>query len=278
MSESHTTDVALVTGASSGIGKSTVLRLLEAGMTVYAGARRVEKMQDLAEAGAHPLFLDMTDEATLQAAVDTITAAHGPVTVLVNNAGYGSYGAVEDVPLDEARRQFEVNMFGLARLTQMVLPGMRTTGRGRVINISSMGGRMYTPLGAWYHATKHALEGFSDCLRLELRSFGIHVSIVEPGAIRSEWDGIAADSADRMSGAGAYAAYTANVTRTMRSVYEKGRPSSPELVAGTIVRAATARRPRTRYVTGRNARTLLTLRHWLSDRGFDRLVRMAYRI
>lgn len=275
-SENGTARVALVTGASSGIGKATVRELLGRGMVVYAAARRVERMEDLEREGATALRLDITDEGSVRAAVDTIAERSGAVDVLVNNAGYGSYGAVEDVPIEEARRQLDVNLFGLARLTQYALPGMRAAGRGRIINISSMGGKIYTPLGAWYHAAKYGLEGFSDCLRLEVRQFGIDVSVIEPGAIESEWGAIAADSAEKRSGSGPYAEFTSRTAKTMREAYAAGRPSPPEVVARTIAKAGTARRPRTRYAVGKNARTLLFLRRWLSDRGFDRLVRTAY--
>ena len=162
---------ALVTGASSGIGESTVELLLSAGATVYAAARRVEKMSDLEKAGAHLIKMDVTDEASMVAGINSILEKEGSIDILVNNAGYGSYGAIEDVPIDEARRQFEVNIFGLARLTQLVLPGMRQNRYGKIVNISSMGGKIYTSFGGWYHATKHALEGFSDCLRLETEPF-----------------------------------------------------------------------------------------------------------
>lgn len=271
------TKIALVTGASSGIGKATVREFLRRGITVYAAARRLEKMEDLKQEGARPIRLDVTDEASLEEAVRAITAEAGPVSYLVNNAGYGAYGAVEDVEMSEARRQFDVNIFGLAALTQAVLPAMREQRFGRIINISSIGGKIYTPLGAWYHATKHALEGFSDALRLEVRQFGIDVVVVEPGAIQSEWEGIAADSAQRISGSGAYADFTEKTVRRMKSVYDSGgKPSPPEVVARTIVGAALAGRPRTRYATGRNARMLLFLRRVLSDRMFDGVVRMVY--
>jgi len=164
--------VALVTGASSGIGKETVKKLLEAGYTVYAAARRVEKMNDLADLGASILKMDVTDRVSIEAGVTNILYGERSIDVLVNNAGYGSYGAIEDVPLEEVRRQFEVNIFGLARLTQLVLPGMREKRFGKIVNVSSMGGKIYTPFGGWYHATKHALEGLSDSLRLETAPFG----------------------------------------------------------------------------------------------------------
>ena len=172
--------VVLLTGASSGIGYDVAPLLVRYGYTVYGAARRVEKIEELASEGVKALSLDVTDEASMEAAVQQIIDAEGRIDVLINNAGYGSYGAIEDVPIDEARRQFEVNLFGLARLTQLVLPHMRAQGRGRILNISSMAGRITMPLGAWYHATKYALEAFSDALRMEAEEFGIDVVIIEP--------------------------------------------------------------------------------------------------
>ena len=184
-----TARVALVTGGSSGIGEATARRLKAAGFEVYAVARRVEMMQPLTEAGVHVFGMDLTDDASMVAGIDRIIAEQGRLDVLVNNAGYGSYGAVEDVPIDEARRQFEVNVFGLARLTQLALPHMRRDGsdplerRARIVNISSIGGKFYEPLGAWYHATKFAVEGFSDSLRMELAPHGVRVNSLHPGRI-----------------------------------------------------------------------------------------------
>ncbi len=270
--------VALVTGASSGIGKATVEALLTAGATVYAAARRVERMRDLEERGAKVVRLDVTDPASIQEALARVREQDGGVDILVNNAGYGSYGAVEDVPLEEARRQFEVNVFGLAELTRAALPGMREKGYGKVVNISSMGGKIYTPLGAWYHATKHALEGLSDSMRFELRPFGVDVIIVEPGIIRSEWGGIARESALRFSGESAYGDMTRKVTEVMEGAYTPRSSSPPEVVAQTVLRAVTARRPRTRYATGKMARLLMTTRALLPDRVVDRLVAGSYGI
>jgi NADP-dependent 3-hydroxy acid dehydrogenase YdfG len=173
--------VILVTGASSGIGKDTAKTLINAGHTVYAAARRVEKMNDLKDMGGIPIKMDITNDAEVQAAVDQILDEQQTIDVLINNAGYAIYGAVEDTTIEDAKRQFDVNIFGLASITQKVLPTMRKNKKGKIINVSSMGGKMYTPLGAWYHATKHALEGWSDCLRLELKEFGIDVVIIEPG-------------------------------------------------------------------------------------------------
>src|SRR6188472_1147410 len=196
--------VALVTGASSGIGEETARLLHEAGFTTYAVARRVDRMAALADAGVHTFAMDVTDDASMVAGINRIVVDNGRIDVLVNNAGYGSYGAVEDVPIDEARRQFEVNVFGLARLTQLVTPTMREQGAGRIINVSSIGGKFYEPLGAWYHATKFAVEGFSDSLRLELAPFGIQVVIIEPGPIVTEWNSISRDALVESSAGTAY--------------------------------------------------------------------------
>ena len=186
--------VALVTGASSGIGESIAIHLAATGWTVYAVARRVERMEALESRGIVTFAMDVTDDASMVAGIDRIITEQGQIDALVNNAGYGSYGPVEHVPIDEARRQFEVNVFGLGRLTQLVIPHMRTRRLGRIVNISSIGGKIYEPLGAWYHATKFAVEGFSDSLRVELRPFGIDVVIVHPAGIITEWNEIARNS------------------------------------------------------------------------------------
>ena len=191
--------VILLTGASSGIGYNTAKDLAAAGHTVYGAARRVEKLEELRPFGIIPLQLDITDEDSIKKAVETIITKQGRIDVLVNNAGYGFYGAIEDVTLDEARNQFEVNLFGLARLTQLVLPQMRAQRSGRIINVSSMGGRLTTFMGAWYHATKYALEAFSDALRMEVAEFGIDVVIIEPGGIKTPWGLIAADHLEESS-------------------------------------------------------------------------------
>ena len=181
-----TSRVVLVTGASSGIGEATATQMAAAGFTVYGAARRVDRIAQLP--GVIPIAMDVTDEDQVSAAVQRIIDEQGSLDILVNNAGYAQYGPVEDISIDAARRQFDVNIFGLARLTQLVIPHMRAQGKGTIVNISSMGGRIYTPMGAWYHATKHALEGWSDCLRVELAPQGIEVIIVEPGGIASEFN------------------------------------------------------------------------------------------
>ena len=251
---------ALVTGASAGIGEATARALLAAGYQVFAGARRLDRMASLAAAGATLLKLDLTDDASIVAAVEAIKGSTGRIDVLVNNAGYGSYGALEDVPLEEARRQFEVNVFGLARLCQLALPIMRAQKSGKIVNVTSIGGKIWEPLGSWYHATKFAVEGLSDCLRVEVARFGVDVVVIEPGAIRTEWAGIAREGLLQMSGSTAYAEQAKRHARMLATAETSNLASPPEVVAETIVRAVRASRPKTRYATGGGARTILLLR------------------
>jgi NAD(P)-dependent dehydrogenase (short-subunit alcohol dehydrogenase family) len=266
-----TSKVALVTGASSGIGEATALKLRELGYTVYGAARRVERMKELADNGVRLLSMDVTDDGSLRTGVERIISQSGRIDVLVNNAGYGSYGALEDVPLSEARYQFEVNVFGAVRLIQLVLPQMRLQRSGTIVNISSMGGRIHTPLGGWYHGTKFALEALSDCLRLETKPFGIDVVVIEPGSIRTEWGGIAADALRKVSGTGPYRRQAEDMAKSMDSE----RSSPPSVVADAVAKAVTARRPRTRYLVGFAARPLVTLRRLLPDRAFDAVIKRA---
>jgi NAD(P)-dependent dehydrogenase (short-subunit alcohol dehydrogenase family) len=264
---------ALVTGASSGIGEAIARRLLADNYRVYAGARRTERMASLGEAGAKLLALDVANEASMSAAIQAIVSDAGRLDVLVNNAGYGSYGALEEVPLEEGRRQFEVNVFGLARLTQLALPIMRAQGAGKIVNITSIGGKIHEPFGGWYHATKFAVEGMSDCLRMELAPFGIDVIVIEPGAIKTEWNTIARDNLLKYSGQGAYAQGAQAHARMLAAADDGPQPSPPDVVAKTVARALAARRPHTRYATGAGAVPILTLRWLLSDRLFDRVMR-----
>lgn len=268
---------ALVTGASSGIGKAVAERLLKEGFTVYVAARRVEQMAALEQAGAIALKMDITMEDDVQAVVQRIAADHEGLDVLVNNAGFGLYGAIEDVAIDDARYQFEVNLFGLARLTQLLLPGMReraaTSKAGRIFNISSVGGKIYTPLGGWYHATKHALEGFSDSLRMELEPHGIDVVIIEPGLILTEFGDHIADPVLERSGKGAYAELAEGMAASVRAAYEKGDGSPPSVIADVIAKAVAAGKPKTRYAAGKMAKMLLRSRALMSDRMFDGVVR-----
>src|SRR5271168_777318 len=227
--------IALVTGASAGIGEATARALLAAGYKVFAGARRLDRMAGLAAAGATLLKLDVTDDASMVGAIEAIKTGAGRLDVLVNNAGYGSYGALEDVPLDEARRQFDVNVFGLARLCQLVLPSMREHLSGRIVNVSSIGGEFGEPFGSWYHATKFALEGLSDSLRMELHTFGIDVVVIQPGAILTEWNSIARDGLMKYSGNGAYRDGVRSHIKMMASADQGSMPSPPSVVAKTIV-------------------------------------------
>jgi NAD(P)-dependent dehydrogenase (short-subunit alcohol dehydrogenase family) len=269
--------IVLITGASSGIGEETVKRLMMAGYTVYAAARRLDRMKTLAAAGARLMAVDVTDDGSMTAAVETVMREAGRIDVLINNAGYGSYGALEDVPPEEARRQFDVNIFGLARLTQLVLPAMRAQRSGRIINISSIGGTFGEPFGCWYHATKFAVEGLSDSLRMELYPFGIDVVVIQPGATHSEWAKIAHDSLIKYSGDGPYSKAAAAHAKMMEAGHQGSIPAQPGVVAKTIVRAVQSRNPKTRYATGGLAGTMLFMRRVLSDRAFDAMFRMIQR-
>lgn len=266
----------LVTGASSGMGKDYALRLLKEGMTVYAAARSVDKMADLAEAGAIVLPMDISKDADIVATVETINKGHGGVDVLINNAGFGKYGPMEETPIDAARYQFEVNLFGLSRLTQLLIPAMRDQGKGLILNVSSMGGQIYTPLGSWYHATKHAVEAWSDCLRLEMAGFGIDVVILQPGIIKT---GFADGMEQNFDGdeSGPYGEMIANSKNAARSAYDRGTGSPVSVVSDTVVRIIGSGRPRTRYIVGATARPLMSLNRFLPTRWYDALILRAVR-
>ncbi|MET8430903.1 oxidoreductase [Nocardia sp. NPDC004860] len=268
-----TTKTALVTGASSGIGEATARKLADLGYTVYGAARRIDRLQKLADHAVRPLAMDVTDDASMTAGIARIIGETGRIDVLVNNAGYGSYGAIEDVPLDEARYQFEVNVFGAARLAQLVLPHMREQRSGTIVNITSMGGKIYTPLGGWYHGTKFALEGLSDCLRLEAQPFGVNVVVIEPGGIATEWGGIAANNLRKVSGDTAYASQAQAVATLLSSEANARRNSPPQVIADAIGKAVTARRPKTRYTVGFGARPLIFVKWLLPDRAFDAIIK-----
>jgi NAD(P)-dependent dehydrogenase (short-subunit alcohol dehydrogenase family) len=265
--------VVLITGCSSGIGKATAKRLVSRGHQVVATARRVEDLVELKAAGCEVLPLDVTDEASMVAAVRAVEAKHGAVGVLVNNAGYSQSGAIEAVPLEKVRRQFETNVFGLVRLTQLVLPGMRRQGFGRIINLSSMGGKLTFPGGGYYHATKHALEALSDALRFEVQGFGIKVVLVEPGLIRSGFSEAAVGSMERSEDVAVYDTFHEAVAKATKESYEKGPlarlAGTPDDVAAVIERAITSSSPRARYTVSASATVLLTQRKMLSDRVWD---------
>jgi NAD(P)-dependent dehydrogenase (short-subunit alcohol dehydrogenase family) len=270
----------LVTGCSSGIGRATALRLSAHGLPVYATARRLEAIEDLAAKGCQPLRLDVCDEASMRSAVETVEARHGAVGVLVNNAGYGLAGAVEELPLDEVRRQFETNLFGPLRLTQLVLPAMRRQRRGRIINVSSVGGRLTTPGNGAYHASKHALEALSDALRFELRGFGIAVIVVEPGAIATRWvetavRGMTAHSAP----AGPYAELDRRVGDRLRGAHEgllRLAAGQPDDVARVIEQAVSSPAPRSRYVVPAVSGLFVAFRRAAPDRLWDWFMRRMY--
>src|SRR5262245_22439568 len=270
----------LITGCSTGIGRSTAEHLARRGWTVYATARRPESIQDIASAGCRVLALDVCDEGSMQAAVQAVERADGAVGVLINNAGYGQEGAFESTPMEDVRRQFETNVFGLIRLTQLVLPGMRRQGWGKIVNLSSMGGRLTLPGGAFYHATKHAVESLSDALRFEVQGFGVDVVVIEPGPIKTRFGDTAIHSIGTPAAADdAYAAFNAAVAAKINEAYEGPMArfaAGPEAVAQVIERAITASRPATRYTVTAAARMLLGLRRMLSDRAFDAFLRTQY--
>jgi NAD(P)-dependent dehydrogenase (short-subunit alcohol dehydrogenase family) len=274
-------EAVLITGCSTGIGRATAKYLAERGHTVYATARRIESIQDLEEHGCKLLQLDVTDEESMRRAVEAVEAQEGAVGALVNNAGYSLSGAIESVSMDEVRRQFETNVFGLIRMCQLVLPGMRRQRHGRIVNVSSMGGKVTFPGGGIYHATKFAVEGVSDVLRWEVKGFGIGVSIIEPGLIKTEF-GHAAVSAldDATPDEGPYAKFNAEVSATTEGAYTG--PASriaaePEAVSRAIHKAIARRRPRPRYVITLGARAMIAMRRLLPDRGWDAMMASQFK-
>jgi NAD(P)-dependent dehydrogenase (short-subunit alcohol dehydrogenase family) len=271
----------LITGCSSGIGRATALRLAGAGWTVYATARRPETLTELAAAGARTLALDVTDEQSMQAAVAEIEAAEGAVGVLVNNAGYSQSGAIETVPLEAVRRQFETNVFGLVRLTQLVLPKMRAQRWGKIVNVGSMGGRLSFPGGGHYHATKHALEAISDAMRFELRGFGIDVILLEPGLITTEFGEAATASMAEVELAGEdpYAKFNTTVGAVTKGAYEgpmKALGGGPDRVAKVIERALKRRRPPARITITPSAKVTIGMRRLMPDRLWDAAMRAQF--
>jgi len=260
--------VILITGASSGMGKETAKQLITEGHKVYTAARRIDDMNDLKKLGGFPIQMDITNEEDIESVVNTIIQNEGKIDVLWNNAGYGLYGAVEDISIMDAKNQFEVNLFGLASITQKVIPYMRKAKSGTIINTSSMGGKMYTPLGAWYHATKHALEGWSDCLRLELSSFNIKVVILEPGLIESGFADITTGQMVRNSGKGAYAKIVDAILKAGGSL----KMSQGSVIAKAVSKIVQDKNPKTRYLVGSMAKPLVWMRVYLGDRLFDSIM------
>lgn len=260
----------LITGASSGIGKATAIHLAQNGYNVYGAARRAEKLQELKKVGIKPITLDITNDQSIVRCVNHILEESGRIDILVNSAGLGSYGALEDVSMEEARNQMEINLFGATRLIQLVLPDMRKNQYGKIVNISSIGGKVGLPMGSWYHASKFAIEGLSDCLRNEVRQFGIDVIVIEPGGTKSEMVEIGGKDLIRVSGKTVYA----NLAQSLDKMYaaiEKSA-SEPVVIAELIRKGIEARKPKTRYIGGTMAKPMLFMRRMLSDRLFDKML------
>jgi short-subunit dehydrogenase len=267
--------VALVTGASSGIGEATAIELQKNGYQVYAAARRVDRMDHLKEMGIHTISLDVTDDNSMRSVVTKIEKDEGMIDVLINNAGYGSYGALEDVPMSEARRQIDVNVFGLARMSQLVIPKMREAKRGAIINISSVGGKLGESFGAWYHTAKFAVEGLSDSLAIELKPFNIRVITIEPGAIKTEWAKISAENLIKSSGHGNYSKLANKKADRMNKFNDNKFASDPSVVAKKIVKVLSIDKPKFRYAVGGGAKSLMLIRKITSDKMFYRILNRA---
>lgn len=270
--------IALVTVATSGIGKSTALKLRKKGFVVYGAARREDRLRELERDGVRTLRMDVTDEDSMRDGINTIIDDAGRIDVLINCAGYGVVGAIEDVDPEDARRQFEVNVFGPMALVRLVAPYMREQGYGRIVNVSSIAGKAPAPLGGWYHGSKFALEGLSDCLRLELEPWGIDVSVVEPGPVKTEWPHIAQESLEKTSEGGPYANMAHAVAESVEFKHRPGMVSRPGTVARVVVKAATTERPRTRYAVGPLAKLTVLLRRLLPDRAVDFFIRKSYKL
>ncbi len=278
MPDEHRSEAVLITGCSTGIGRATAERLARAGHTVYASARELDSIAELEAHGCRLLQLDVTDHASMEAAVATVVEQEGAVGVLVNNAGYSQSGAVESVPMDEVRRQFETNVFGLVEMCKLALPGMRGQGWGRIINLSSMGGRLVFPGGGYYHASKYAVEALSDALRFEVKGFGIAVVLIEPGLIKTEFGTAAVGSLAPAGADGPYAHFNSAVGATTAGAYDGGGMArlgaGPDAVAKAIERAI--KRPRARIPVTASARIMIGLRRLMPDAVWDRSMRSNF--
>jgi len=264
--------VVLITGASSGIGKETALSLIKEGHIVYGVARRLEMMQDIIQAGGHAIKMDILKEKNIDEVVNQIIKEQKRIDILINNAGYGLWGAVETISIAEAKRQFDVNIFGLAYLTKKIIPLMRKQKSGKIINMSSMGGKVYTPFGAWYHATKYALEGWSDCLRIELKSFGIDVILIEPGVIKTEFQDVMMDSTVERSIGTPYEKKLKALEKATQEMYERGIGSPPSTITKLIVKAINSHHPKRRYVGGLFAKPMLFIKKWFGDKMYEKAI------
>ncbi len=264
--------VILITGASSGIGKDTALSLIKHGHVVYGAARRLEMMQDIIQAGGHAIKMDILKDRNIDDVVNQIINEQNRIDVLINNAGYGLWGAVETISIDEAKRQFDVNIFGLAYLTKKIIPIMRKQKSGKIINMSSMGGKVYTPFGAWYHATKYALEGWSDCLRIELKSFGIDVILIEPGVIKTEFQDVMMDSTVERSIGTPYEKKLKALEKATQEMYARGIGSPPSTITKLIIKAINSHNPKRRYVGGLFAKPMLFIKKWFGDKMYEKAI------
>ena len=273
-----TPKVILITGASSGIGYDTAAALAQQGHKVYAAARRVEKMEPLRQQGVTPIRMDVTDDASMEEGLKTVMEAEGRIDVLINNAGYGYFGAIENVTMEEARRQVEVNVFGLARLCQLVLPIMRSQGSGRIINTSSVAGKSVLYYGGWYHVTKYSVEAFSDALRIEMQPFGINVVMIEPGGIKTDWGHIAADHLAESSKGTAYEKPGLREAENFHWMYSSNLLSKPTVVTKAMCKAVNSRRPRARYRVGAFATTIVLFHLLLPARWWDAVVRLLGKV
>lgn len=264
--------VILITGASSGMGKESAKALIQKGHSVYTVARRIEQMQDLKALGGHPIQMDVTKENDIQHVVDTIIQKEGKIDVLWNNAGYGLYGSIEDVSLDQARNQFEVNVIGMAAMTQKVVPYMRKAKSGTIINTSSMGGKMYFPMGAWYHASKHAVEGLSDCLRLELKPFNVKVVVLEPGFIATEFGSVLLTQFEKLPKESAYKNMMDKIAKGTANAAKGNGSSKPSVISDAIIKIVNSNNPKTRYKVGKFSKMMPWMRIYLGDKLFDKIV------
>lgn len=272
--------VILITGGSAGIGIVTGEKLAKQGHRVYGTSRDINKFNNMEKVGIKPMLLDVTSEESCKKCIENIIEKEGKIDVLINNAGYGFYGPIENVSIDEAKNQLDVNVFGVVRMTKLVIQYMRKQKSGRIINVSSVAGRVTTYLGGWYHASKYAVEALSDSLRMETKRFGIDVSIIEPGAITSNWGTIAMDNLEKSVEGTVYKEEAAKVARIYRKMYRPDNKiiSKPELVAKKITRAVNARKPKARYAFGFGAKILIFLHAILPARGFDWIMRNMYNV
>ena len=262
--------VILITGASSGIGKTIAQFLIEKGYIVYGAARSTDKMKDLVSLGGYSLFMDVTDEKTIEKGIQQIITEQGRIDILINNAGYGLYGAFENTTIEQAKAEMEVNLFGLARLTQLVLPIMRKQKKGKIINISSIAGKLTSPLGSWYFASKHAVEGLSDSLRQEVKPFGIDVILIEPGGVKSNWAATAGKHLIDSSKGTPYEEMAEKVVRYFPFIEKEN--AEPIVIAKLILKAIEAKKAKIRYVGGAYAKLLLFAKKILPDKWFDAAV------